>query len=289
MPEHEGVVPGSAQLESAQPSGARRLDAALAERGIARSRTHAARLIADGVVTVDGTAVLKASVKVLDSQVIALTASDHYVSRAAHKLLGALDAFGVEVNGRHALDVGASTGGFSQVLLERGAASVIALDVGHGQLAAEVADDLRVTVIEGFNARELTATSLAEAAGHPVVADLVVADLSFISLPMVLPAMVETIGLGADYILLVKPQFEVGRTGIREGIVHDAGLRADAVTGVMWAAWDLGLPTAGVISSPIVGNAGNREYLVWLSTSAGSNPTEWTDRVNVLASPSAQT
>jgi 23S rRNA (cytidine1920-2'-O)/16S rRNA (cytidine1409-2'-O)-methyltransferase len=282
-------VPESAQLESAQPRGARRLDAALAERGIARSRTHAARLIADGVVTVDGTAVLKASVKVLDSQVIALTASDHYVSRAAHKLLGALDAFGVDVSGRHALDVGASTGGFSQVLLERGAASVIALDVGHGQLAGEVAGDSRVSVIEGFNARDLTATSLAEAAGHPVVADLVVADLSFISLPMVLPSMVDTIGLGADYILLVKPQFEVGRTGIREGIVHDAGLRADAVTGVMWAAWDLGLPTAGVISSPIMGNAGNREYLVWLSASAGSNPTEWTDRVNVLASPSAQT
>jgi 23S rRNA (cytidine1920-2'-O)/16S rRNA (cytidine1409-2'-O)-methyltransferase len=279
-------MPESADPE---PGGARRLDAALAERGIARSRTHAARLIADGVVTVDGTAVLKASVKVLDSQVIALTASDHYVSRAAHKLLGALDAFGVEVTGRHALDVGASTGGFSQVLLERGAASVVALDVGHGQLASEVSGDPRVTVIEGFNARDLTATSLAEAAGHPVVADVVVADLSFISLPMVLPAMVETIGLGADYILLVKPQFEVGRTGIREGIVHDPGLRADAVTGVMWAAWDLGLPTAGVISSPIIGNAGNREYLVWLSVSAGSNPTEWTDRVNVLASPSAQT
>ncbi|MCU1507688.1 MAG: rRNA (Cytidine1920-2-O)/16S rRNA (Cytidine1409-2-O)-methyltransferase [Microbacteriaceae bacterium] len=272
-----------------EPGGGRRLDAALADRGIARSRTHAARLIADGVVTVDGTAVLKASVKVLDSQVLALTASDHYVSRAAHKLLGALDAFGVDVNGRHALDVGASTGGFSQVLLERGAASVIALDVGHGQLASEVAADPRVTVIEGFNARDLTAASLAEAAGHPVVADLVVADLSFISLPMVLPAIVETIGLEADYVLLVKPQFEVGRTGIREGIVHDAGLRADAVTGVMWAAWDLGLPTAGVISSPIVGNAGNREYLVWLSARAGSNPTEWTDRVNVLASPSAQT
>ncbi|MDQ1606144.1 MAG: rRNA (cytidine1920-2-O)/16S rRNA (cytidine1409-2-O)-methyltransferase [Microbacteriaceae bacterium] len=272
-----------------EPGGGRRLDAALADRGIARSRTHAARLIADGVVTVDGAAVLKASAKVLDSQVLALTASDHYVSRAAHKLLGALDAFGVDVNGRHALDVGASTGGFSQVLLERGAASVIALDVGHGQLASEVAGDPRVTVIEGFNARDLTAASLAEAAGHPVVADLVVADLSFISLPMVLPAMAVTIGLEADYILLVKPQFEVGRTGIREGIVHDAGLRADAVTGVMWAAWDLGLPTAGVISSPIVGNAGNREYLVWLSARAGSNPTEWTDRVNVLASPSAQT
>jgi 23S rRNA (cytidine1920-2'-O)/16S rRNA (cytidine1409-2'-O)-methyltransferase len=105
---------------------------------------------------------------------------------------------------------------------------------------------------------------------------------------MVLPALVDTVGRGADFVLLVKPQFEVGRTGIREGIVHDPGLRSDAVTGVMWAAWDLGLPTAGVISSPIVGNAGNREYLVWLSASVGSNPTEWTDRVSALASPSAQ-
>jgi 23S rRNA (cytidine1920-2'-O)/16S rRNA (cytidine1409-2'-O)-methyltransferase len=266
----------------------RRLDAALAERGIARSRTGAARLIADGSVTVDGVTAFKASMRVRDSQVLALTASDHYVSRAAHKLIGALDAFGIAVEGRNALDVGASTGGFSQVLLERGAAAVVALDVGHGQLSEEVSRDGRVTVIEGFNAREMTAPLLAAAAGHPVAVDLVVADLSFISLPIVLPAVVATVGADADYVLLVKPQFEVGRTGIREGIVHNAGLRADAVNGVLWAAWDLGLRTAGVISSPIAGNAGNLEYLVWLSAAVGTNPTEWGDRVNALASANAQ-
>lgn len=257
----------------------RRADAALAERGLARSRTQAARLIADGLVTVDGAAVVKASAPIREDQLLEVAGIDHYVSRAAHKLSAALDAFTVTVSGRQALDVGASTGGFTQVLLERGATSVIALDVGHGQLDPLIARDSRVTVIEGFNARELTGESLAAAAGHPVAPEVVVADLSFISLPLVLPAVAGTVGLSADYVLLVKPQFEVGRTGIREGIVHDAGLRTDAVTGVLWAAWDLGLPTAGVIPSPIAGTAGNREYLVWLSAAVGGNPTEWLERV----------
>jgi 23S rRNA (cytidine1920-2'-O)/16S rRNA (cytidine1409-2'-O)-methyltransferase len=261
---------------------ARRLDAALAELGLARSRTHAARLIADGVVLVDGKGASKASLRVQPDARIEVSESDHYVSRAAHKLIAALDAFGVDPGGRSALDVGASTGGFTQVLLERGAASVIALDVGHGQLSPTVSADPRVTVIEGFNARAMSAESLEEAAGHAVSADLVVADLSFISLPLVLPALVQTVGATADFVLLVKPQFEVGRTGIREGVVHDGGLRTDAVTGVLWAAWDLGLPTAGVIASPILGNAGNHEYLVWLNADAGVNPTEWLDRVSNL-------
>ncbi|MEO6944301.1 MAG: TlyA family RNA methyltransferase [Lacisediminihabitans sp.] len=273
---------------SADDGIGRRLDAALAERGIARSRTSAARLIAAGSVTVDGVTAFKASLRVRDWQELALTASDHYVSRAAHKLVGALDAFGIVVAGKSALDVGASTGGFSQVLLERGVATVVALDVGHGQLSEEVSQDSRVTVIEGFNAREMTMSRLAGAVGHDVAFDLVVADLSFISLPIVLPAVVATVGTSADFVLLVKPQFEVGRTGIREGIVHSPGLRADAINGVLWAAWDLGLRTAGVISSPIAGNAGNLEYLVWLSAAVGSNPTEWSNRVNALASLTAQ-
>jgi 23S rRNA (cytidine1920-2'-O)/16S rRNA (cytidine1409-2'-O)-methyltransferase len=260
-----------------------RLDAALAERGITRSRTQAARLIANGSVTVDGQTVLKASTKVGEAQVIALTASDHYVSRAAHKLIAALDEFAITVDGREVLDVGASTGGFTQVLLERGASSVVALDVGHGQLDPAVASDDRVTVIEGFNAREITPETLDAAAGRPVRASLVVADLSFISLTTVLPALVATVGLDADYVLLIKPQFEVGRTGIREGIVHDPGLRADAIAGVLWAAWDLSLPTAGLISSPILGGAGNQEYLTWLSARAGSNPTVWNQRVLALS------
>ena len=259
-----------------------RLDAAIAGRGLARSRTHASQLITDGLVTVDGRPVVKASVRVRASQVIEVAGTDHYVSRAAHKLKAALDAFPVRVEGRVTLDVGASTGGFTQVLLERGATRVIALDVGHDQLAPDIAGDERVTVIEGFNARFMTAENLATAAGGPVAPEIVVADLSFISLTTVLPAIVGTAGLRSSYVLLVKPQFEVGRTGIREGIVRQAPLRTDAVNGVLWAAWDLGLPTAGVVSSPIAGASGNHEYLVWLDVAAGRSPAEWSDAVTAL-------
>ncbi len=262
-----------------------RLDAALANRGLARSRTHAAKLIADGLVTVDGAGVVKASTRVSETQVVAVAGSDHYVSRAAHKLVAALDAFGVDPTGRLALDVGASTGGFTQVLLERGARHVIALDVGHGQLAASIRSDERVTVIEGSNARYLSVGSLASESGLVETPTLVVGDLSFISLTTVLPALVASVGLAADFVLLVKPQFEVGRTGIREGIVRDAGLRDDAVMGVLWAAWDLALPTAGVIPSPIAGNSGNHEYVVWLSAKTGRNPTEWTQQVSAMTRP----
>ena len=265
-----------------------RLDAALTERGLVRSRTHAARLIADGSVLVDGETIIKPSFRVGPDQQLAIIGIDHYVSRAAHKLLAALDVFEIPVAGRTALDVGASTGGFTQVLLERGAAHVIALDVGHGQLSPLINGDERVTVIEGFNAREMTAEKLDEAARHSIditTIDLVVGDLSFISLTQVLPAVVDTVGPDADYIVLIKPQFEVGRSGIREGIVRDAGLRSEAVSTVLWAAWDLGLKTAGLISSPILGSAGNHEYLAWLSARVGTDPTEWTDRLFASARP----
>lgn len=260
-----------------------RLDAALAARGLARSRTHAAKLIVDGLVTVDGAPVVKASATVSENQLLEVAGADHYVSRAAHKLIAALDGFDVDPRGRLCLDVGASTGGFTQVLLERGASHVIALDVGHGQLAASVRSDDRVSVVEGSNARYLTAATLAEQSAITEIPSLVVADLSFIGLPMVLPALVETVGPGADFVLLIKPQFEVGRTGIREGIVRERGLREDGINGVLWAAWDLGLPTAGVIPSPIAGNSGNREYLVWLSAAVGSNPTEWRGLVSDIS------
>lgn len=259
-----------------------RLDAALTARGLVRSRTQAARLIADGLVTVDGRAVLKASARVGDAQELAVTASDDYVSRAAHKLIAALDAFPIEVAGRTALDVGASTGGFTQVLLERGARHVIALDVGHDQLETRIRSDERVTVLEGVNARYLTREKLDGTRGVSAAPDLVVADLSFISLGLVLPALLSTVGSDADFVLLIKPQFEVGRGGIREGLVRDPALREDAVNGVLWSAWDLGLPAAGLISSPIAGAAGNHEYLVWLNAKAGVNPTEWSERVSVM-------
>jgi len=260
-----------------------RLDAALSERGLARSRSHAARLIADGLVTVDGVAQVKPSFRVADDRRIEVAGADHYVSRAAHKLIAALDAFAIDPAGRVALDAGASTGGFSQVLLERGAAEVIAIDVGHGQLSREIQDNANLRSIEGFNIRDITREWLGAQLRTPEFPTLVVADLSFISLGLVLEALRDAVDPAADFVLLVKPQFEVGRAGIREGIVRDAGLRQDSVSNVLWAAWDLGLGTAGIIDSPIAGNAGNREYLVWLSAARGNNPTEWRDTVGALA------
>ena len=165
-----------------------RLDAALAARGLARSRTHAATLIADGLVTVDGRPVVKASAQVADDAALEVAGADHYVSRAAHKLIAGLDAFDVDVAGRLALDMGASTGGFTQVLRERGAERVIAVDVGHGQLAASVARDPGVISIEGFNVRYMTPESLASASGISQTPSLITGDLSFISLTHVLPA-----------------------------------------------------------------------------------------------------
>ena len=286
MPEHVNDAALPADLDDVELTDslpermpATRLDAALADRGLVRSRTVAAKLIADGLVTVNGVPVVKASTKVAADSVLEVAATDHYVSRGAHKLNAALDAFGLDVTGRTALDAGASTGGFSQVLLERGAARVIAADVGHGQLAAQLQTEPRLKLVEGYNIRYATPETLAGASGIAERPDLVVADLSFISLTTVLPALVATAAPGADFVLLIKPQFEVGRGGIREGIVHDKGLRSDSVAGVLWAGHDLGLKTCGLIASPIIGAAGNHEYLCWMSATGGSNPTEWMDRI----------
>ena len=259
-----------------------RLDAALAARGLARSRTHAATLIADGLVTVDGRPVVKASAQVADDAALEVAGADHYVSRAAHKLIAGLDAFGLEVAGRLALDMGASTGGFTQVLRERGAERVIAVDVGHGQLAASVAVDPGVVSIEGFNVRYMTPESLAAASGVVQAPSLITGDLSFISLTHVLPAARAVAAEDADLVLLVKPQFEVGRTAVKGGLVTDAASRADAVANVLWAAWDQGLGTCGVVSSPIAGTHGNSEYIAHLAPGRGSNPTEWLSTVNRL-------
>lgn len=262
-----------------------RLDAAVAERGLARSRTHAAQLIDAGLVSVNGATVVKASVRVADDAVIEVAASDHYVSRAAHKLLGGLDAFGVDVAGRLALDMGASTGGFTQVLRERGASPVIAVDVGHGQLAPSIAADSHVIAVEGFNVRYMTPETLAEASGIQSAPRVVTGDLSFISLTHVLPAVAAVSAPDADIVLLIKPQFEVGRTGVREGLVTDSGRRADAVATVLWSAWDVGFGTHGVIASPIVGTHGNAEFLAHLRPGGAGddgNPTMWLDEVNRL-------
>jgi 23S rRNA (cytidine1920-2'-O)/16S rRNA (cytidine1409-2'-O)-methyltransferase len=267
--------------DSARPDSAR-LDAELVRRGLARSRALAVAAIEEGRVQVDGRAVVKAATKVAADAELAIDGENRYVSRAALKLVGALERFAIDPTGRLALDVGASTGGFTQVLLERGAREVIALDVGHGQLAAVVRSDPRVRVVEGINARALDAAALATASGTAERPDLVTADLSFISLPTVLPALVATVAPDADFVLLVKPQFEVGRQGVREGIVRDAALRHDAVRGVVWAAWDAGLETAGIVPSPVLGSNGNQEYLLWARRAVGSHPPEWESVIGTL-------
>ena len=260
-----------------------RLDAALAARGLARSRSHAATLISEGLVSVDGRPVVKSSTPVPDTAEITIAGSDHYVGRAAHKLIAGLDGFAVPVEGRLALDMGASTGGFTQVLRERGARRVLAVDVGQGQLAPSIAADDGVVAVEGYNVRHMTPENLAEATGERDLPELLVGDLSFISLELVLPAVAGVAAPGADILLLVKPQFEVGRTAVRGGLVTDPATRADAVARTVWSAWDVGLGMLGILPSPILGTHGNAEYLVHLAPGRGSNPTEWLDSINRLA------
>ncbi|MEV7611307.1 TlyA family RNA methyltransferase [Microbacterium sp. NPDC089320] len=259
-----------------------RLDAALAARGLARSRTHAATLIADGLVSIDGRPVVKASTPVADASEISVAGADHYVGRGAHKLVAALDGFGILVEGRLALDMGASTGGFTQVLRERGARRVLAVDVGHDQMAAAVASDPGVVLVEGYNVRYMTPENLRDVTGEEAAPDLVVGDLSFISLEHVLPAVAAVAAAGSDVVLLVKPQFEVGRTAVRGGLVTDPATRADAVARTAWSAWDAGLRMLGILPSPILGTHGNTEYLLHLAPGRGSDPSEWSDRINEL-------
>jgi 23S rRNA (cytidine1920-2'-O)/16S rRNA (cytidine1409-2'-O)-methyltransferase len=277
VPEPDGAVHDATPV---------RLDALLAARGLARSRTVASKLIHDGRVLVGGRAVLKPSTPIAPDADIEVDAADEWVSRAARKLVGALDAFDVDPADRVVLDVGASTGGFTQVLLARGARRVVALDVGHGQLHPTIALDERVVVVEGTNARSLTRADYLALDGVAAETSLVVGDLSFISLRLVLPALAEAVPAD-DFVLLVKPQFEVGRGGVREGIVHDAGLRNDALMNVLWAAWDLGLGTSGLAASPIVGTHGNHEYLARFQRGVGGNPTEWRVRATELTEGSS--
>lgn len=231
-------------------------------RGLARSRQQAAELIGAGLVTIDGIRAVKPATAV--STTASLTVADagehRWVSRGAHKLLGALDAFGdVAVSGRRWLDAGASTGGFTEVLLSRGARQVVAVDVGYGQLAWRLRSDARVAVMERTNVRELTADRI----GGPV--DGVVADLSFISLATVLPALVTCVSPDADIVPMVKPQFEVGRELVGAGgVVSDPRSRADAVRAVSRRAADLGWHTVAVTASPLPGPSGNVEYFLRL-------------------------
>ncbi|MFC7330571.1 TlyA family RNA methyltransferase [Marinactinospora rubrisoli] len=244
-----------------------RLDAELVRRGHARSRGQAAELIADGRVRVAGAVATKPATQVGTDQAIVVAEVDTdpgYVSRGAHKLVGALDAFGIDVSGRHCLDAGASTGGFTDVLLRRGAARVVAVDVGYGQLAWSLRSDERVDVRERCNIRDLTPDQV----GEPLPG-LVVGDLSFISLTLVLPALVRCARADADFALMVKPQFEVGKERVGAGgVVRDPELRADAVRSVAAHARTLGLGCRGVTASPLPGPSGNVEYFLWLRAGA---------------------
>ena len=246
-----------------------RLDAELVRRGLARSRQEAADAIAAGRVLVGGSVATKAATQVDPAVAVVLADADddpRYASRGALKLAGALDALGADgpaVEGRLALDAGASTGGFTDVLLRRGAAHVVAVDVGYGQLAWTLQQDPRVTVRDRTNVRALTAQDV----GEPP--QLVVADLSFISLTLVLPALVAVAAPDADLFLMVKPQFEVGKDRLGSGgVVRDPGLRAEAVRTVAGVAAELGLATRAVVPSPLPGPSGNVEYFVWLRAGA---------------------
>lgn len=243
----------------------RRLDAELVRRGLARSRQQASELIESGSVTLNGMTATKSASQVDDTCSIAVrdTGEPEYVSRGAHKLIGPLSEFGLDVAGRHALDAGASTGGFTQVLLEAGVDHVIAVDVGYGQLAWTLQQDPRVTVMDRTNVRALTPADLTY---RP---DLVVADLSFISLTKVLEPLVAVATPGADFLVLVKPQFEVGKGQVgKGGVVRDPDQHASAIRTVADAAERIGLGVAGLVRSPLPGPSGNIEFVMWLRSGA---------------------
>jgi len=237
-----------------------RLDVALVERGLAASRERARALIMAGRVSVNGQIVSKAGASVGDGASVEVATPDHpYVGRGGVKLAHALDDFGVDPSGKRALDVGASTGGFTDVLLQRGAASVIALDVGHGQLHWRLRNDPRVDVREGVNARALTAADV------PHVVDLVTIDVSFISLSHILPALPPFLATGADVVALVKPQFEAGRDEVgKHGLVSDPAVHDAVLTRVTAEARTAGFSRVAMTPSAITGATGNQEFFLHL-------------------------
>jgi 23S rRNA (cytidine1920-2'-O)/16S rRNA (cytidine1409-2'-O)-methyltransferase len=236
-----------------------RLDQLIAERGLAPSRERARALILAAQVSVEGRVISKAGTQVEVDVEIALLGREHeWVGRGGLKLAHALDTFGIDVTGREALDIGASTGGFTDVLLKRGASRVVALDVGHNQLDWAIRSDPRVVVVERFNARRLTAADL------PAPVDVVCIDVSFISLRLILPAVPPLLRPGADVIALVKPQFEAGRTEVGRGVIRDPAIHARVVDEVSAAAAAVGLTPRATTPSPITGQKGNVEFLLHL-------------------------
>ena len=240
-----------------------RLDTVLVERGLAATRERARALILAGQVRINGQTANKAGAAVPPEATVTLDAPDHpYVGRGGIKLAHALDEFGLSPAGKAVLDIGASTGGFTDVLLQRGAAVVVALDVGHGQLDWKLRNDPRVVVLERTNARTLTPEQLPERVRQFA---MVTVDVSFISLRQILPVIPPLLEPGGDVITLVKPQFEAGREEVgKGGIVRDVEVQQRVVEAVTTAAAQLGLARAGLIESPITGMEGNREFLIHL-------------------------
>ena len=244
----------------------RRLDLEMARRGLAPSREGAQHLIMAGRVRVDSRPALKADQAVNDRSVILLVGSDpEYASRGGLKLAAALDHFHLDPAGRRALDVGASTGGFTDVLLRRGASHVIALDVGYGQIADRLRRDPRVTVLDRTNIR------LVEAAQMPYAPEIVTIDVSFISLRLVLPAVLALSAPSVEIVALIKPQFEVGKGKVgKGGVVRDDAERGRVVDEILEFAAGLGLTVKGTVASPVLGAAGNQEFLAWMRRMSAS-------------------
>jgi 23S rRNA (cytidine1920-2'-O)/16S rRNA (cytidine1409-2'-O)-methyltransferase len=259
-----------------------RLDTLLAERGVFASRTRAAASVLAGEVLLgdERRRAQKPGQLVADDVVVAVVAEDEYVSRGGRKLANALDALGLDVAARHALDVGASTGGFTDCLLQRGAAHVVAFDVAYGELHWRLRTDARVTVLERRNARALDPTEL------PYAPDLVAIDVSFISLAKVLPAVLAATAQRFDCLALVKPQFEVGRAQVgKGGVVRDAAVRRGALVAAGAAARDLGAAVLGFASSGLPGPKGNRESFVWLAERGRAGAIEDLDAAVLVAEP----
>jgi len=242
-----------------------RLDAELVRRGLAKSRESALELIDEKLVLVSGIPASKAATQVDAQTSITLKETkEQYVSRGGYKLEGALQAFPqIQINEKVVLDAGASTGGFTDVLLKNGAKKIFAVDVGYGQLAWELQKDPRVRIFDRVNVRNLTLEQLGEEV------DLVVADLSFISLKLVIPALISVSKPDANYLLMVKPQFEVGKDKLGSGgVVREIALRKSTVLEVAQVAYDLGVGCLGVVASSLPGPAGNVEYFLWLKANA---------------------
>ena len=250
-----------------------RLDQYLVAHGLVETRTKAQRRIGAGDVTVNGHVVTKVSTPVPDGAEVLVRGAVDYVGRGALKLEAALHQWDISVEGLRVLDIGASTGGFTQVLLNHQAAHVLALDVGHNQIHHTLRTDPRVTVWEGVNARTLTPEWWIEHQGG--VVDCVVVDVSFISLAQIIPPVVHTVGL-TPWVCLVKPQFEVGRTRVHDGLSTNPDDHEQALNQVIEVAERVGLYLGGVMASPITGEAGNREYLCWFDPTPSRNQTQWT-------------